>query len=164
MTDPELGYSIDAEGFYVSATPGMLDLLGYSADEFRGLPVGTATGQPEDFARREWRDFIALGVQPPPGDPELLRARDGRRVPVILLGVHAEDGHFVLRYALAGPDEDPLSQQHETERLLRAWRASERRLAAMTVDDPGRTEAQRERDRRHRAYLVAVERERVEPG
>ncbi len=143
IDDPtkELSYTIDREGRYVSASPTMLTLLGWTIDDLPSLHVGAATGQPE-VARALWRRFQAGRFPPPVGDPALLHGRAGQVIPAVLVDVERTPADtFTLRYRLADPEVVGRVRQAEAPDVLTAWREAERRLAAMPSDDRGRDAA-----------------------
>ena len=139
MPSPKLEMVLDGQGHYVDASPPLLELLGYSLDEFKGLEPGAVGAAAAGPTAEIWTAFVDGEIDFPGGRPTELRRKDGSLVPAWFVGVAPgpREGTWVvsldIRTEQTPPDIPPVLPV-----ILSEWRAAERRLSQLALDDPRR--------------------------
>jgi PAS domain S-box-containing protein len=131
-----LEYAIDGDGRYVDANAELLAVTGYTVEELRALVVGQLSTTSPDAAREMWGRFVRGEIETR-SIPVLARRKDGRLFDAIFLGIQPaeEAGRWVVTLELVHmPEERPERAVMAT--TLADWRAAERKLAGLDVDDP----------------------------
>jgi hypothetical protein len=141
--DPVTGHTmrVAADGSYQDASPALLDLLGYSPEEFRALRAGAVTPpRSRGSALATWEGLRAGTDELPLPRSQFLLARNGSLHRVRLVALErGDDGSWTSRFE-TGPD--PLEARSTSLRnALEAWRDAERAASGLAVDDPAREAA-----------------------
>ena len=159
---PILEIVLARDGRYVEANPAMLEAIGYSEDEIRGMPVGTLSAADPTAGQQVWRMYVAgeLGI---PGDrPAELRRKDGTTFPVVFLGLERDGDRWISRMRLVSRARR--DQPRVLHFLLDEWRSAERRLGAMAPDDPELPAARIEVEQLRTLYQSEARRRDAEAG
>jgi len=150
--DAVLEIWIAADGRYLGASSIALEVLGFTADELRALPLGALSGNDPELALDAWtrirRGEFELAA---PRAGELV-TKAGALVAVVHLGTEWDDGEsaYVSRSHLRAAGDPELRPSLVS--VLRDWRDAERELAGLAAEDPQRIVLELEVERFRHLY------------
>ena len=126
----------DKFGRYVDATEDALALYGVTLEELRALEVGAFSGPYAELALTIWRRLARTGAPMPTGESTVYRP-DGSRIRVRYVRIEPRpDETYEMQVVPSDvpATSDPPPIADNPTKVLEAWRAAERDVAAGNLD------------------------------